>query len=61
MPSFLFLKREGARADCECVCARNTVAFTPEEIERFKTDSEFFWRARRTMDASLNVSFHQDS
>ena len=32
------------------------VVFTPEEIERFKTDSEFFWKARRTMDASLNVS-----
>ena len=34
------------------------MVFTPEEIERFKTDSEFFWRARRTMDASLNVSSH---
>ena len=33
-----------------------TVVFTPQEIERFKTDSEFFWKARHAVDASLNVS-----
>ncbi|KAI1787143.1 flavin-binding monooxygenase [Ganoderma leucocontextum] len=32
----------------------NALVFTPEEVERFKTDSEFFWRARRAVDASLN-------
>ena len=32
------------------------VAFTPKEVGRFKADSEFFWNARRAVDASLNVS-----
>ncbi|PIL29542.1 hypothetical protein GSI_08350 [Ganoderma sinense ZZ0214-1] len=30
------------------------LAFTREEVERFKTDSELFWTARRAVDASLN-------
>ena len=32
------------------------VVFTPEEIERFKTDGEFFWRFRRTLENEMNVS-----
>ena len=32
------------------------ISFTPEEIERFKTDGEFFWRFRRTLENEMNVS-----
>ena len=45
---------------CQRTCAHHvhgfTVVFTPQEVGRFKTDSEFFWKARRAVDASLNVS-----
>ena len=30
--------------------------FTPEEIERFKTDPDFYKHFRRTMENNMNVS-----
>ena len=31
--------------------------FTPEEIERFKSDPEYFQKFRRTMESLVNVSW----
>ena len=33
----------------------NAVVLTPEEIEKFKTDDEYFWRFRHTMEHLMNV------
>ncbi|RPD59865.1 FAD/NAD(P)-binding domain-containing protein [Lentinus tigrinus ALCF2SS1-6] len=39
----------------QTVAEENELVLTPEEIERFKTDPEYFWRFRRTMDNLMNA------